>query len=73
MELLRLTRHPATEAQVKEIARLWGDVDINFQPVLLSNNPRTASEHFDSLAGDADIAELVSPVNILDYILKHSR
>lgn len=74
MRILRLTRHPASEKQLDELCRIFGeDADITMISETLPGNPREAVARFDEIAAEADVVEAVLPVNLLEAVLKFSR
>lgn len=73
MKVVRITRHPATPEQLNELRRIFGEVEIVEVSETLPNDPRTAVQRFDEIAKDADLVEVVLPLNLLDAILRHSR
>lgn len=73
--LLRLTRHGASEAQLNELRRLFGeDLEIVTISEDFPGNSREAVARFDELVceHDADIVEAVLPVNLLQAVLNFS-
>lgn len=73
MRILRLTRHPASEKQLDELRRIFGeDADITIVSETLPADPREAVARFDEIAAEADVVEAVLPVNLLEAVLKFS-
>lgn len=73
MDILRITRHEATQEQVKQLERIFGEgVEIVGVSETLSTNPREAVTRFDSLAESFDIVEAVLPVQLMSAVLKFS-
>lgn len=72
--IVRLTRHEASEVQLAELRRVFGgDADITMVSETLPGDPREAVARFDEIAAEADVAEVVLPVNLLEAVLKFSQ
>ncbi len=73
MNILRLTRHSASEAQLAELVRIYGEGNFVAQvSETLPMNGREAVKRFDELAKDFEVVEAVLPVNLLESVLKLS-
>ena len=72
MKMIRLTRHDPVQGQLEEIKRIWGDIEVQMNYSVLSTNTRTAVETFDMIMRDADVAEIVLPINLTQAILNYS-
>ena len=73
MKMIRLTRHDPVQGQLDEIKRIWGDdIQVQMNYSVLSTNTRTAVETFDMIMRDADVAEIVLPINLTQAILNYS-
>lgn len=74
MRILRLTRHEASEQQLAELCRIFGEgVDITMVSETLPGNPRETVARFDEIVAEADVVEAVLPVNLLEAVLKFSQ
>lgn len=72
-KIVRLTRHEASETQLVELRRIFGeDADIITISETLPGNSREAVARFDEIAAEADVVEAVLPVNLLEAVLKFS-
>jgi len=72
MNVLRITRHSAEEAQVQELNRIYGEVEITEVSETMPTGTREFVTRFDELAADAEIVEAVLPPNLLEAALKFS-
>ncbi|HVZ11874.1 MAG TPA: hypothetical protein VG965_02485 [Patescibacteria group bacterium] len=65
MKILRLTRHKVTEAQINELHRIYGDIEI----IQISENVPTAARIQELIAEhSADVLEAVLPLTLIaDY------
>lgn len=73
--ILRLTRHPASEAQLEELRRIFGeDADVVMVSESLPSDSREAVARFDKLVREheASVVEAVLPTNLLQALLKFS-
>lgn len=73
MNILRLTRHDAGAAQIAELTRIFGQVDVWQISETLPTNSREAVARFDELAKGFGVVEAVLPVNLLEAVLKFSQ
>ena len=73
MQVVRLTRHAASDTQLKELQRIFGD-DIKVEQISesLPTDTREAVKRFDEIADGTDVVELVLPINLIEAILKFS-
>lgn len=69
MNIIRLTRHQASEDQLLALRRLYGNVVIETVSETLPSDPRAAVERFDEIVALADVVEVVLPVGLLEAIL----
>jgi hypothetical protein len=73
MKIIRLTQHAASEEQVTELRRLFGqDIEIEQVSETLPSNPKEAVARFDEIAANAKIVEAVLPVNLYESLTKFS-
>jgi hypothetical protein len=72
MNIIRLTRHKASEAQLAELNRLFPRSKVEQVSETLPSNTREAVSRFDEIAKESDVAEVVLPVNLLESIIKFS-
>jgi len=72
VRIVRLTRHGADAAQVAELQRIFGEVEVETKSVSLPSTPKEAVAEFDILVADATVVEAVLPVNLLEAVLKFS-
>ena len=77
MNVLRLTRHDASEKQISELNRIskkFGlhGADVENVSETLPPQPREAVQRFDGIVGDVPIVEAVLPINLMQAVLEHS-
>lgn len=73
MKIIRLTRHPADIVQVDDLRRIFGkDAEIVTISESLPLDPAEAVKRFDEIMADAQVAETVLPLPLMDAILKRS-
>ncbi len=72
MKILRLTRHDASTAQIAELTRIFGEVEVTKVSETLPASPREAVARFNQLTEGVDVVEAVLPVNLLEAVLKFS-
>jgi len=70
--ILRLTRHKAEDVQITELQKAFGEVEIEEVSETLPTIAREAVARFDELAAEAEVAEVVLPINLMESILKFS-
>lgn len=73
MKTIRLTRHEASEAQMKDLQRIFGpDIEVYQVSESLPPDTRGAVKRFDRIADGADVVEAVLSINLIEAILKFS-
>lgn len=72
MNIIRLTRHQASEDQLLALRRLYGNVVIETVNETLPSDPAAAVARFDEIAALADVVEAVLPIGLLEAILTRS-
>ena len=72
-KIVRITQHTATEEQRHALAGIWPGATIEEKPISLPNGPREAVAAFDEAVGDADVAEVVLPMQLINPIRKFSK
>lgn len=73
MKIIRLTRHEASETQMKDLQRIFGpDIEVHQVSESLPPDTRGAVQRFDEIADGADIVEAVLSINLIEAILKFS-
>ena len=71
-KVVRITRHEPQPKQVRELKRIFGDVNIETVSETLPTNPREFTERFDQIATNADVVEAVLPPTLLSAALRFS-
>ena len=73
MKIIRLTRHEASEAQMKDLQRIFGPgIEVHQFSESLPNSASGAVQRFDQIANGADVVEAVLSINLIEAILKFS-
>ena len=73
MKVVRLTQHELQPKQDAELKRIFGeDVEIVQFDESLPTDSRKAVSRFDEITADADVAEAVLSVNLIEAMLKYS-
>ena len=72
MKMIRLTRHGLVSGQQDDIKRIWGDIELEKNFHILPTNKKDAVKEFDFIMRDADVAEIVLPIDLIEAILKYS-
>ena len=73
MKVLRLTRHEASETQMKDLQRIFGPgIEVHQFSESLPTDTRGAVQRFDQIADGADVVEAVLSINLIEAILKFS-
>ncbi|NTV30747.1 hypothetical protein HGA91_02080 [candidate division WWE3 bacterium] len=70
--IVRITRHAAEAAQLDELKRIFGVVEVVQVSETLPGDPKAAVARFDEIAADAAVVEAVLPTNLLEAALKFS-
>lgn len=72
-KIIRLTRHAASEEQVDELRRIFGqNITIEQVSETLPTNPKEAVARFDEIAAGARAVEAVLPANLYEALTKFS-
>lgn len=73
MKIIRLTRHEASEEQMKDLQRIYGpSIEVHQFSESLPNSASRAVQRFDQIANGAAVVEAVLPINLIEAILKFS-
>ena len=72
MIVVRLTRHFATKAQVNALEDAFGHVDIVTVSESLPVKHDEAVVRFDFLVKQADVVEIVLPIELVEVVIKNS-
>ena len=73
MKIIRLTRHAASEAQMKDLQRIFGPgIEVHQVSESLPPDPRHAVQRFDQIVDGANVVEAVLSINLIEAILKFS-
>ena len=72
MKVVRLTRHDMTKDQATVLNKLFPASQVIKVSETLPSNSREAVARFDEIVNDADVVEVVLPVNLLEAVIKFS-
>jgi hypothetical protein len=70
MNIMRLTRHNLTGEQNMALTTAFGPIRTVTMNESLPSTPREAVARFDELTQQADVAEVVLPINLLQAVLQ---
>lgn len=73
MKIIRLTRHAAAKAQMRDLQRIFGSgIEVYQVAASLPHDTHRAVQRFDEIADGADVVEIVLSIDLIEAILKFS-